>query len=455
MLHVKFNLLVRSMPVGNHMPVADPVTGQGFVDAQKVSGITIENVISEIGKSVRCSDAFSPDDSMLRKQIATTVLITMGGSIQHFEGEIDARTGTILVDWIFAPIPAQDDLRKNVSEDERRIKSHAIMRVYSSHTDQKSGTKFSYLLGASAIDLASLMQHNIHVNSGLVDTDHEHKYDFAVRTNFCNTFVLCTVVPFAFGAGGVGKNLNIHMGREMGSQQKDVQLLKQQLHILTSSLKAYEDEENLALKQNRQPVHSDHHFMPSVLKHLPDVETMVKLQQGLQHVYCAEGIRRADAVLSEPNGLAYAQGSTYMQTHMAAMCFSDVSEMVRSRVAPIPRQQIMVQLYAAMCTMGLHASDLMDMKDSDHAFEYIKAAVAASTMDSKQTPYYSDYIIHSVVPVENESVALANLQPVQGFVEYAPGCSACIYKQHLMPDGTSKAWFRCVFTSYQFLFFIR
>jgi hypothetical protein len=115
----------------------------------------------------------------------------------------------------------------------------------------------------------------------------------------------------------------------------------------------------------------------------------------------------------------------------------------------------MVQLYAAMCTMGLHASDLMDMKDSDHAFEYIKAAVAASTMDSKQTPYYSDYIIHSVVPVENESVALANLQPVQGFVEYAPGCSACIYKQHLMPDGTSKAWFRCVFMSYQFLFFIR
>jgi hypothetical protein len=444
MLHLKAKLLLRTMPIGNDMLLKNPVTGKGFVDARNISGITIENVISGIGESVRCRDAFSDSDISLRKQIATTVLITMGGSIQHFEGEIDPSTGTVMVDWMFSPIPPEQDLRKrSVTEEDKRIKSHAIIRVYSSHVDPKSGTKFSYLLGSSAIDLASLMQHNIHVNSGLVNADKEHQYDFAIRTNFCNTFVLCTVVPFVHDLQQ--QQGNLALGREMLGQQKEVQLLNQQLHILRSSLKAYEDEEDLALSQKREPNHLHHSFMPSVLKHLPDVETMVKLQQGLQHVYCSEGIKRADVVLTEANGLAYAQGATYMQTHMAAICFSDVSKMVRSRVAPIPIQQIMVQLYAGMCAMGLHPSDLMDMNDPAHVFEYIKASVAASTMDSKQTPYYSDYIIHSVVKVACDDVALANLQPVPGTVEYAPGCSACIYKQHLDDSSaTGKSWFRYV-----------
>lgn len=175
----------------------------------------------------------------------------------------------------------------------------------------------------------------------------------------------------------------------------------------------------------------------NVSRHLPDVETMVNLQQGLQQVYCVQGVNKADAVLTEPNAIAYAQGSTYLQLHKAAVCFYDISQIVRKRIAPIPRQQIMVQMYAAMNTMGLCPRDLVEMKDPQHMFEFIKASLASAMMDGKQTPYYSDYVLQSVDLVQSEAVALTNLQPMPGSVEYAPGCSACFYRKH--EDGQ---WYR-------------
>lgn len=56
-------------------------------------------------------------------------------------------------------------------------------------------------------------------------------------------------------------------------------------------------------------------------------------------------------------------------------------------------------------------------------------------------------VIHSVMPVP-ECVALANLQPVPGVIEYAPGCQACFYKKHSIrnyADGKNyDQWYRCV-----------
>ena len=285
------------------MPLASE-TGQGFVDAQNVPGITIDAVIPEVCKSLRSSDAMSSDEVQMRRSIATTVLITMGGDILHFEKDIDTSTGIVDVDWKFSSSPTtatttQQQQQTGLSfmgsgnsnkqqQDSTRIKSHAVMRVYASHTDPKSGMKFSHLLGCEAIDLAALIQHSIHVNSGRINPKDEHQYDFALRTNFCNTFVVCTVLP-------------------MPSQQTNVQYMQKQLQMLQSSLDAYRQEEISAKKQGRSANHENHDFMPSILAHLPDIETMVKLQQGLQQVYCVEGINKADAVLTEANGIAYAQ----------------------------------------------------------------------------------------------------------------------------------------------------
>ena len=96
-----------------------------------------------------------PLEAQLKKEIATTLLITMGGEIEHFEGSIDPCTGTIHVDHVFRP------LGRAVDNDKHRIKTHAVMRVYTSHVDPKSGSKFSYLLGCEAIDLAALMTHTV------------------------------------------------------------------------------------------------------------------------------------------------------------------------------------------------------------------------------------------------------------------------------------------------------
>lgn len=295
MLLVDFKMMVRVMPVGNHLPIANrfssstgsdasgaAVASDAFVDARSVSGITMENVIPEVCKSLRCENAFSPQDAQMRKEIATTVLITMGKDILHFEKDIDPATGIVDVNWMFVPKPdnsvevqhsgnvftglqpmnimkkqpksSAEDLKSQAvssrlniwnSEDSKRLKSHAIIRVYSSHIDPKSGSKFSYLLGCEAIDLAALMQHNIHVNSGRVNPDQEHEYDFALRTNFCNTFVVCTILPS-------GKN---------------VHALQQQLDLLRTSLSSYEEEETLARQQGRTPDHTGHAFMPSVLRY--------------------------------------------------------------------------------------------------------------------------------------------------------------------------------------------
>ena len=46
-----------------------------------------------------------------------------------------------------------------------------------------------------------------------------------------------------------------------------------------------------------------------------------------------------------------------------------------------------------------------------------------------QAPYSNDCVLFSVVPVP-EHIALANLQPVPGEIEYAPGCTSCFYKLH-------------------------
>lgn len=190
------------------------------------------------------------------------VLLTMGSKIYHFEEDIKP-DGTIHIDWKIAP---DKDFMNDLSDD-TRIKSHAVLRIYSEHTivkpeQQKPATqtlnqgyydtpdsKFCYLLGCEAIDIAALMQHSIDVNSGKVDHLRQREYDFPVQTNFCNTFCVCTVVPF-----------------ETKPTFAEMQQMQLDLNIFRGGLAAYEKEEADAKLKNREPVHTDHAFMPSVLR---------------------------------------------------------------------------------------------------------------------------------------------------------------------------------------------
>lgn len=268
MLHLRLRLLIRTLPVCNNMPVSSSLvsgtTGNGFVDACHVPGLTIDSVIPEVCKAMRSPESFPADQVQMLKEIATTVLITMGADILHFEGEIDRHTGILDVDWKFVPtadvcarpspgdkmstglsMPTVGVSSTHMDNTSRMLKSHAVMRVYTRNVDPHSGTVFSHLLGCEAIDLAALMQHSIHVNSKSVDPEKDHQYDFSLRTNFCNTFVVCTVLP----------TLN-----------DTTKLQQQQLQILQTSLASYEQEEYLAAKEGRTANHSSHAFMPSVLR---------------------------------------------------------------------------------------------------------------------------------------------------------------------------------------------
>lgn len=208
---------------------------------------------------------------------------------------------------------------------------------------------------------------------------------------------------------------------------QELQQMRNELDIFKGGIAAYEMEECASKRDGRVPVHTDHAFMPSPLRHLPDVETMVKLQQGLQQVYMSNLVRSSDVLLKEQNSMAFAVAGTCEQLHRFPICFHDATMISKRQVPAMPPRQIAVQMYSAMCNMGMTIEKFASMRNPDHAFAFLKATFSASTQDGRQTPYKSDFVLHSVTPV-SKAVAVANLQPIPGKLEYAPGCTACFYR---------------------------
>jgi hypothetical protein len=151
-LRLRCRLGFHTLPMGNRLLMH---AGNSFVDAHVMKGIKIEEAIEGVAQAMPKS--MPVEELMLRRQIATSLLITMGRKITHFEGEIDPLTGTIDVDFTFTPIISNDEhleMHTCDPEDlERKIKDCAILRVYSASYDPKTGDKFSHLLGCQAIDL--------------------------------------------------------------------------------------------------------------------------------------------------------------------------------------------------------------------------------------------------------------------------------------------------------------
>lgn len=138
-LHLKCRLCFMTMPMGNRLPMrnaleklpavaaaaaaaqideegGEPVdTGaeapaattviaaanNKFVDAHTIKGISIEKAMAEIARA--SPESMEMGELMLRRQIATSVLITMGRKMTHFEGDIDPLTGAIDIDFKFTP----------------------------------------------------------------------------------------------------------------------------------------------------------------------------------------------------------------------------------------------------------------------------------------------------------------------------------------------------------------
>jgi hypothetical protein len=316
------------------------------------------------------------------------------------------------VDHVFTPLLSKDenllDLHQwyDPQDPEQQIRDCVVMRVYCSSMDAKTGDKFSHLLGCSTLDLAQLMQHSINVSSNKVESvltstsPEANDCTFALRTNFCNTFVLCAVLPI-FGevrilptASKDGNPQNHHLGLsiEQSANLGEVMKALKEVEAMQRELQALQ--EGLALPY---PNNSHSCYAPSALRNLPNLQTVVRTQQALQQAYCLHGVQTSNAVLTEPNGLSYASGATCLQLHQASVCFSNMSAINRMRVAPVPRDQIMVQFFAAMVTTGLTPKHLMQMKAETHQdeiLEFLKAAVSAGEMDQASLPSTQSTHVH-------------------------------------------------------------
>jgi hypothetical protein len=306
------------------------------------------------------------------------------------------------------------------------------------------------------------MQHSIDASTpGKIKPSEYRDYDFAMRTNFCNTFVLGSVLPIGGAVCTLGSpafensSLNateLHTGLripaldavQQAKVKDQISGMRAELDRLRTNLRAYCEAEVLFKKKDSKDMSiSGLHVIPSILRNLPHIQTVVKLQQGLQQAYCVHGVQNSDAVLSEPNAISFSPGGTSLQLHQATACFADMSAINRARMAPVTRDKIMVQMFTAMAKSGMKTKDLMEMKASTHGdaiIAFMNAAIAGGQMDQMQTPYAYDMVLHSVMPVP-EHIALANLKPIPGLIQYAQDCHDCFYRLHRIYSTTDKKFY--------------
>ena len=82
-----------------------------------------------------------------------------------------------------------------------------------------------------------------------IDDSKKREYDFPVQTNFCNTFCVCSVLPF-----------------ETKLSHTEVLEMQQDIDIFRVGLAAYAREDAAAKLENRPAIHTNHVFKPSVFR---------------------------------------------------------------------------------------------------------------------------------------------------------------------------------------------
>lgn len=299
-------------------------------------------------------------------------------------------------------------------------------------------------------------------NSALSQHDNQPymtDYHMVLRTNFCNTFVVATVLP-VWGSGDqhVAAFFNPKLEgkrpqpdpHDMPSINATLQSMDLEIERLRTGISQYVEHEKRAkgspsINAPSPPCEfqiSGHHFMPSSFRHMFDLQAIVKTQQALQQVYCMQAVMSSDAIASESNSMAYTSCSTFLQLHGLGTLFTSMTGIHYARAAPLPNPRVAQQFFAATMRMGLTPEDLCQMKAATHHDDivaFMTAVVAGTEMDQLQAPYYFDCVLHSIMPVE-ETMAKADFRPVPGAIEYAPGSHDCFYKTYKITgeDGKPK-----------------
>jgi hypothetical protein len=463
---------IACMPLGLSVPPnARKRKEELFVDARQVPvSCSLEEAAKLVAKAMPY--AMDPDEIFMRRQIVQTVVISMGNRMKSFEGTVDPVTGIIDIDHTFEPIITSDehlrDMHKYDPSCERtKVADCVCLRMYTTVPDSKTGDFTSIQIASEAIGLTELMAVSRDMSTpGLIHPSEYRQFDFCKFHNFSNTFPVVSVLPVygkvvAMGSEqyglhpeplspdhysapvAVGSDVEmtqLHVGLRLFCTAADrqrameeVASMQAEIDRITRGIDLYNALREQAMKTPDATVDlSAVEFVPSILRHLPEIQTMVRLQQGLQYMYFSEGVKASRVVVTEAQAINFTPTSTSLQTHMATIGFPDMTRIHEERYSPVPRDQIFVQLFGALVTSGLEPDDVMLMNAKDHRNEIValfNAIFSAGQLDQLQTPYYSDYSLHSYEPVP-EHIAVANLKPVPGIIEYAPGCQDCFYQMH-------------------------
>jgi hypothetical protein len=153
-------------------------------------------------------------------------------------------------------------------------------------------------------------------------------------------------------------------------------------------------------EQGRQPtIKKDEKFMQSTLLAQTNTASIVTAQQDLKQSEYVERIKTGEMVLIDDTSAGFMSNSTFLQLHKAAVCFTDMTSIVKKRAASLPMLLGLIYGYAGIIVNGTSFDDLIKMKtNNDQLLTVFASMLSAELMDSKQSEYYSDYCIYGVEP---------------------------------------------------------
>ena len=157
-------------------------------------------------------------------------------------------------------------------------------------------------------------------------------------------------------------------------------------------------------------------FLPSPLKHLAEVNELVQLEQKVLRDSLVKECKSGQLKLCDGMGVSFTNVRTFCQLYGANVSFTDMTNIVRQRVAQFPCRFNFLHLWNALQILGIDAktaSVVIDSADNTPLLDIYRTALTSEIMDSKQSEYYSDYAIYGVDIVQPEDMA-HNRQPDPG-----------------------------------------
>lgn len=264
-----------------------------------------------------------------------------------------------------------------------------------------------YLIGAEAVDLAALCASTLTITPGSGYTPEQGaekpETAFPVMHNFCETSASCEIMEATKGHG--------------------LDEMRRDLEALRAGVRRYTEEEEEAAKVPRRANHSGCRHMPSALSQLPRCFEIVRMQQKIMQYAALRKLKRGELELSDEMGAAFLSGSTYLQLHGMAACFTDMSAIVREIVVEIPFSLLLVHARTAMYVNGMTPVQVCEMLPTDdgakeRAFAIYLSTLTCEIMDQRQSGYYSDYCLHGVEEA-TESDYVEDRQPGPSDVDCA------------------------------------